>query len=474
MNSFTISLSRLTELFDKFNEKANKGEMQKLPYNMWKTMRKYISWANAQAIKCDVKIKHETWKENEKFTFYFSPEFVVTIPFQPGEKPSFFAMILNEMHRKFLAKLDTDTINYYLNDDSFAVTLTPDTVLSAETNINSKYLVKNCSLSLASDEYDTYSTLVDGCKDYISSKVDYYSSRISDLSTDKTEYYWDTQTTPLITPATIAETALNTYDSNTGLYVDGEEIRDMIKHVAEETYENKTTIINKENKTTMKNFINFDFGPVGDNIHMSPYGMAIKNADGVYVSYNKSTGQIMDVDVLNFSGMNKFMYKVPVAVSAVAVGDIIVHQKVPMFVTAIHNGNVSVVDIFRGEHKTIMPTRSPFGFDFITKIVSFVDMSNMGGANADNPFGNMLPLFLMSDSGLKDSDAMLMYMMTMGGQNSANMFSNPMMMYFFMNDNGKSNDLLPLMLMMNGGFGNTCHCNESTTGVKVAVTPVGN
>lgn len=447
MNSMTIKLSRLTELFDTFNEKANSGKMQKLPYNMWKTMRKCISWANTQEIQRDVKIEHDTWIGNEKLTFHFSPEFVATIPFQPGDKPTFFAMILNELYDQFLAKLDDKGIvGYYTK------------------------------------EYGTDTTIADVISDCAKKYSDYTVASVVD-NNYSTDYYWSTKTTPLISsvkvagdPITYDDMCISKADSATkaGLYVDGEEICDKIKRVAEEIYDAKTTIFNKENKTTMKNFINFDFGPVGENVHMSPYGMAIKNADGVYVSYNKTTGQIMDVDILNFTGMNKFMYKVPVAVSAVAVGDIIVHQKVPMFVTAINNGQVSVVDIFRGEHKTIMPTRSPFGFDFITKIVSLVNMSNMGGANADNPFGNMLPLFLMGDSGLKDSDAMLMYMMTMGGQNSANIFSNPMMLYFVMNDSGKSSDMLPLMLMMNGGFGNTCNCGETTNGVKVAVTPAGN
>ena len=62
--------------------------------------------------------------------------------------------------------------------------------------------------------------------------------------------------------------------------------------------------------------------------------------------------------------------------------------------------------------------------------------------NADNPFGNILPLLLLSDEN-NDIDPMLAIMMM---NNSNNM--NPMFMYMLMNNkNDKVKDLLPLMFM---------------------------
>ena len=63
-----------------------------------------------------------------------------------------------------------------------------------------------------------------------------------------------------------------------------------------------------------------------------------------------------------------------------------------MFVTGTEDG-IHVIDVAAGEKKEILPTKSMFGFDFVTKIVSLIDFSAMN-ASADQPFGNMLPLMI--------------------------------------------------------------------------------
>ena len=158
----------------------------------------------------------------------------------------------------------------------------------------------------------------------------------------------------------------------------------------------------KENMDTNKMF-NFDFGPVDSHIRMSPYGLAIRNAEGKYVSFDKETSSMMDVEI----------------------------------------------------------------FNFVTKVVSLVDMTT---ANADNPFGNILP-FLMMGEGKSFKDIMPFIMAT----NPA-MMQNPMMMYALMGDGGFDKDmLLPMMFAMNPNFMNpvapvaptmvapatehVCHCN---------------
>ena len=117
-----------------------------------------------------------------------------------------------------------------------------------------------------------------------------------------------------------------------------------------------------------------------------------------------------------------------------------------------------VLDIWSGEEKTIVPTRSPFGFEFMTKIVSLMDFGN---ANKDNPFGNMLPLLLLNDSNSKDNTALMMAMM----YGHTDMMKNPMLVYAAMDKNGKMNDVLPFLLM--GGFGanpngccGNCSCDK--------------
>lgn len=206
---------------------------------------------------------------------------------------------------------------------------------------------------------------------------------------------------------------------------------------------------NKEIKD-MKGF-NFDFGPcTNDNVRMSMYGLAIQNNAGVWVSYNK--GQVIDVDVMNFDG-RQYMFKMPVAIKDIKVGDVVVHNRVPMFVTSVEGG-VHVVDIRAGEAKTIVPTTNMFGFNFITKIVSMFDAFGTA-PTADQPFGNMLPFMLMGDN--KDIDPMMMFMMMNGGNFD---MSNPMMMYFMFKDGNKGSDMLPMLMMMNmqNQGKHECHC----------------
>ena len=210
----------------------------------------------------------------------------------------------------------------------------------------------------------------------------------------------------------------------------------------------------KENMDTSKMF-NFDFGPVASNIRMSPYGMAMKNADGKYVSYDKNSGNIMDVEIFNFDAQ-KFLYKMPVAVNAVAVGDIVVHMRKAMFVSAVNGNRISVVDIYNGEVKDIMPTTSPFGFNFITKVVSLIDMS---GANADTPFGNLLPLLMLGE-GQDFKDILPMMFLTGNAGAFGNMVQNPLMLYALMGDNGNAKDILPFLLMsQNFGAPAVCNCD---------------
>lgn len=197
----------------------------------------------------------------------------------------------------------------------------------------------------------------------------------------------------------------------------------------------------KENDIMMKGF-NFDFGPcTNNNVRMSMYGMAVKNASGNWVSYDTKNKSIMNVDIFNFDGA-KFMYKIPVAIKDVAIGDVVIHAHKPMFVISIDNdnGTISAVDPVDGEMKDIMLTQSPFGFNFATKVVSLFGAFT-DAPTADQPFGNMLPFLMLGDDN-KDIDPMMMFFMMNQGGNGA---MNPMMWYFMFKDN---KDIDPAMMWM--------------------------
>lgn len=212
------------------------------------------------------------------------------------------------------------------------------------------------------------------------------------------------------------------------------------------TYINPETTKKENNKMNNKIF-NFDFGPIkGDSIRMSMYGLAVKNRDGNYVAWDKVNENIMNVDILNFNG-DGLMYKIPVAIKDIKDGDIVIHNKVPMFVLEVFEKSLDVIDIYSGERKSIMLSRSPFGFNFATKVISLIDFGAMSGdtPSEDNPFGNMWPLLMLGDSGSIDPMILALMCASKGG------CANPMMMYALLAPKGNNDNLLPLIFMMNGG-----------------------
>ena len=229
--------------------------------------------------------------------------------------------------------------------------------------------------------------------------------------------------------------------------IDNDYIDDRINKVLNEQNTFNNNVDDKKGNNKMKAF-NFDFGPcTNDNIRMSMYGLAVKNANGTWVSYNPESKEIIDVDIFNFDG-GKFLYKMPVAIKDVKVGDIVIHNRKAMFVIDVSETGMTAIDPQAGEEKKILLTKSPFGFNFATKVVSLFNMTS-DAPTPDAPFGNMLPFLMMSESnGEFDMNTMLMLSM-MGGQGSMDFAKNPMMMYFLMKDTKNMDELLPLMFMGN-------------------------
>ena len=212
----------------------------------------------------------------------------------------------------------------------------------------------------------------------------------------------------------------------------------------------KNTTNNKETDKTMNtaNVFNFDFGPVtGSNIRMSMYGYAIPNVTGKYVSYDVENDQMMDVQILNFNCDGMF-YKVPKALSKIDEGDVVFHNGVPVFVEDVDGNRLKVIDPKDGTEKTIMPAQSPFGFDYVTTLVSLVDgFCGECDPDEDNPFGSMLPFLFMSNGDMKNNLLPLMLM----GEGKMD-FSNPLMLLALSGD-GKMDMNNPLMIMaMMKGF----------------------
>lgn len=234
-----------------------------------------------------------------------------------------------------------------------------------------------------------------------------------------------------------------------------DELTEKIQAVAHK-YKN----INEKKEKVMKGF-NFDFGPMNANVvRMSIYGLAVKNKTGSWVAYDAKNEEIMDVDVFNFDGA-KFLYRMPVAINDVTAGDVIVHMSVPMFVVGKSEDGKAVyaVDPVAGERKEIMLTKSPFGFNFVTKVVNF--LGNAFNADASNPFGNLGLMMMLSEDKDGMSDMLPLMLLANGGNTSGFDMSNPMVMYMLCKDGAGD---LPMMLALSGAFNkpatHVCNCGQ--------------
>lgn len=259
---------------------------------------------------------------------------------------------------------------------------------------------------------------------------------IQTLTINANDFYESVKTSKI---ADWADVAVSPVDGNWGTLTissDVDCLKADINNIRKEI--DKLTKKDKENKNMM---FNFDFGKVtSDAVRVSMYGVAVKSVDGRYVSYDSKTHSIMDVEILNMPA-GDFLYKMPVAIKDIKAGDVVIHNRVPMFVVDVHESTLKVIDIREGSEKEIYLTKSPFGFNFATKVVSLMDMTG-GKADESNPFGNMLPFMLMGEN--KDFDPMMLMLLNGGKMD----MSNPMMMYFLMKDTNHK-DMLPLLMMMN-------------------------
>ena len=184
----------------------------------------------------------------------------------------------------------------------------------------------------------------------------------------------------------------------------------------------------KEKGDKNMNKLGLDFGSCkNDNIKLSPYGIAVKNFKiDAWVSYDVKTKKVVNVNDFVLDG--SYLYKMPVALKDVKAGDVVLHNKTPMYVEGVKDDKLLVVDPVDAEEKIVLPLTNMFGFNFITKIVSMVDLS-AAAPSEDSPFGNLLPFMLMSDGDI--DPAMLMLM----NGDTANI--NPMMLYFLMDNKKK-------------------------------------
>lgn len=169
---------------------------------------------------------------------------------------------------------------------------------------------------------------------------------------------------------------------------------------------------------------NMQFGKIEtEEIKYSFKGIAYKTNDDTYVCYDVATEELTDVNQMVFDMPIMVM---PLAKKDLKVGDIIQHNNQFVIVKEIKDKSIDAIKPNVQEIVQIIPSKSIFGFDFYSKVVNIFENISTD-ANQDNPFGNMLPMLMMSSKEDNDMNSML-----------------PMLM---MNNSLDMNTILPLMMM---------------------------
>lgn len=180
------------------------------------------------------------------------------------------------------------------------------------------------------------------------------------------------------------------------LFIDGIELvsADFYKFIwSELSYSEKTPKEAPQEvkpKESHSNLFNFKFGPA-EGAGLSLYGISICDKEGRWVSYDKKNDSIVDVSPFNFES-KEVIYRMPTGLDAVCVGDILIHNETPCIVSEINTGSFTVIDYFNSTEKTILPIKNIFGFNFVEKLVSLI---NLDSVSENSPFGNLLPLILL-------------------------------------------------------------------------------
>lgn len=456
--TLTVKCSQFAfdELFEKFNKAVKSKQYKKFDYDDWYKIRKAIKEHCFRTDKTIIPATIHFDIDTKVVLVAIGKE---SVGFHFDDK-SFGQFLVNELTPQFIIKVLMCNIEVK-EATEYVISTKPTT---AELNwkrgmtINDKYYYKNIIKQYKNynDVYEKIYTDADKYSPaYATAQPSNLNWAVDDTATkaitntaatkpDGLTIDWFASTTttkPVSTDDLIDVAKLNTKANIISPCANQVSIccDDLCKNC--KNYEKKD---NEEKENKMKGF-NFDFGKItNDSIRMSMYGMAVKNTSGVWTAYDKSTGDLMNVDVFNFDGSN-FLFKMPVAIKDIAVGDVIIHARKPMFVVSkTEAGDLVAIDPVAGEKKTIMPSKNMFGFNFATKVISLFDSLMGQTPTSENPFGNLWMLMLMD--GKSDMKDMLVPLMLMSQANGSTNAFNPMML-MLMNDGDMKDLAVPLMLM---------------------------
>ena len=401
IRTLQIDRYQLRQVMDDFATAVDEDEKsiyydQRIPYSSWKLLKKVSNWEGLISVKyTDKELNFSNGKETVTLVDDFE-----SFPFMDFFYNAF----------KYKWKREKDVID--------------DLLKTAEVDLTLDQVIETVKVSGPSLSADSISGTISSSSPYLNSHQIYDTSTSTSYSTTTT---WPSYSYGLSTVATT------------------DDLSQLTNRVT--ALETKINSNERKEPNTMNMFsaLNLDFGHVASNIiRISPFGLAIKTANREWHTYDAANQKIVDVSDFSFSlGDTPILYKMPVAPAAVAIGDLILHNGVPVYVIDFENAankaaGIIVIDTDSNERKTILPVCNVFNFNFITKVVSLFNFgtganSLFGTPSADQPFGNILPMMMMSEMFGKDSKSgdktdiftmMMMSQMFAGGANPfANMFS---------------------------------------------------
>lgn len=191
-------------------------------------------------------------------------------------------------------------------------------------------------------------------------------------------------------------------------------------------------------ETSVFSDLGASFGKVyGDQFRLSINGLAVRGKDGKYVTFNPETRELVEVTTGFFDEMKDLLFLMPA--TELEVGDIILHQNKPYYVTRVKDNEVRGIDFEEAVENILIPKTNVFGIKYFTKVFNCLGTNNILGSDiASNP---MMAYALMGGKDFDLSKVMMFQALSGQGNGIADFSENPIMLMALMSNENGGGDL---------------------------------
>lgn len=203
-------------------------------------------------------------------------------------------------------------------------------------------------------------------------------------------------------------------------------VEEELKHCHSEMCEEK-----KEEKKDMFSEFGNSFGKINFNqFKISINGLTVRNKEGKYVTFNPETRELIEVTTGFFDDMNDLLFLMPTM--ELEIGDIILHQGKPYYITSTREGNIKGIDFEDAVESVLIPKTNVFGMKYYTKVFNCLGTNNILGSDlASNP---MMAYALMGGKDFDLSKLMMFQALSGQGKDVADFSENPIMLMALMSN----------------------------------------